>query len=79
MTIKKLALLSFGIPFVLGGGFIGIGVLADQLQHPDDPMTSIIMSSIWSMVSSGAIFGLISLAVMFLSVGIFKGLKRLQK
>lgn len=76
MTIKKLALLSFGIPFVLGGGFIGIGVLADQLQHPDDPMTSIIMSSIWSMVSSGAIFGLASLAVMLLWLFVSKGFKK---
>ncbi len=79
MTNKKLALLSFGIPFVLGGGFIGIGVLADQLQHPDDPISSIVLSSIWSMVQSGTIFGLISLAVVFLIAGILKSLKKLQK
>lgn len=79
MTTKKLALLSFGIPFILGGGFIGIGVLTDQLQHPDDPMFSIILSALWSTVSSGTILGLISLAVTFLVVAIYKSFRKSQE
>ncbi|QQR58415.1 MAG: hypothetical protein IPG59_02655 [Candidatus Melainabacteria bacterium] len=79
MTNRKLALLSFGIPFFLGGGFIGVGVLADQLQHPDNPLLDIIMYSVWSVITSGTQLGLLSLAIVFLFVGAFRLLKKLKK
>ena len=79
MTNKKLALLSFTVPFLFGGGFIGLSDLTDQLQHPDDPMFSIILSALWSTVLSGAILGLISLAVTFLVVAIYKSFKKSQE
>ena len=76
MKTRTLALVSFGVPFVLGGGFIGLGTLLDQLQHPDDMPSAIYLSSLWYTVSSGTIFGLISLALVFLVVAIFRVLKK---
>jgi len=76
MTNKKLALLSFGIPFFLGGSFYGMGILMDQLQHPDDEMGGIILRSLWVGVSSGIKLGLVSLFVVLSVAAIFKILKK---
>lgn len=58
---KKLVLLSFCIPFVLGGGFQSLGIVFDRLAKPDTDTSKIILSGLCDWLFTGTILGLLCL------------------
>jgi hypothetical protein len=58
---KRLVLLSFCIPFVLGGGFQSLGIVFDRLAKPDTDTSKIILSGLCDWLFIGTILGLLCL------------------
>lgn len=57
MKTKKLALLSFFIPFALGGGLISSGTVLDRLAKPDTDEYKILVDGFLDLLYTGSIFG----------------------
>lgn len=72
MKIKKLALLSFVIPFALGGGFITLGTVLDRLAKPDTDQYKILLDGFLDLLYAGSIFGVISTILVLTIAAIFR-------
>ena len=57
MKTKKLALLSFFIPFARGGGLISSGTVLDRLAKPDTDEYKILIDGFLDLLCTGSIFG----------------------
>lgn len=71
MKKKKLALISFVIPFALGGGFISLGTVLDRLAKPDTDEYKILLDGFLDLLYAGTIFGVISTILVLAVAGIF--------
>ncbi len=64
MKTKKLALISFFIPFIFGGGIQSIGIVLDRWFKPDTDEWKILLGGLLDWIYCGSILGIISVVLV---------------